>query len=123
MELQLPACTTATATQDLSHVCDLHHSSWQCQICDPLSEARDQTHVLRDPSWIHFRCAARGTQISVSDVNGISILEQGKELGALKSEEKIAKKKSNKWECMKGASRAQKERGETTPFIELGKLS
>ena len=26
---------------DLSHVCDLHHSSWQRQILNPLSEARD----------------------------------------------------------------------------------
>ena len=29
-ELQLPAYTTARAMQDLSHVCDLHLSSWQC---------------------------------------------------------------------------------------------
>ena len=28
-ELQLLAYTTATATPDLNHVCDLHHSSWQ----------------------------------------------------------------------------------------------
>ena len=34
-ELHLLAYTTATATQDLSHVCDLHHSSQQCQIPDP----------------------------------------------------------------------------------------
>ena len=27
LELQLPAYTTATAVPDLSHVCDLHHSS------------------------------------------------------------------------------------------------
>ena len=26
-ELQLPAYTTATAMQDLSHICDPHHSS------------------------------------------------------------------------------------------------
>ena len=31
-ELQLPAYTTATATPDLSQVCDLHCSSWQRQI-------------------------------------------------------------------------------------------
>ena len=30
-ELQLPACTTATATQDPSHICDLHHSPQQGQ--------------------------------------------------------------------------------------------
>ena len=31
----------ATASQDPSHVCKLHHSSWQCWILNPLSEARD----------------------------------------------------------------------------------
>ena len=41
LELQLPAYTTATATPDLSHVCDLHHSSWQPQILNLLNEARD----------------------------------------------------------------------------------
>ena len=48
LELQLLAYTTATATQDLSHVCNLHHRSWQYQIPDPLSETRDQTCVLMD---------------------------------------------------------------------------
>ena len=40
-ELQLPAYTTAIATQDSSCVCDLHHSSRPRQILNPLSEARD----------------------------------------------------------------------------------
>ena len=53
-ELQLLAYTTATATGDLSRVCELHHSSWQCQIPDPLSESKDQTHTLMDTSRIHF---------------------------------------------------------------------
>ena len=48
LELQLLAYTTATATQDLSHVCDLHHRSWQRWILNPLSKARDRTHVLID---------------------------------------------------------------------------
>ena len=39
-EPPLPADTTATAMQDLSHICDLHHSSRQRQILNPLSEAR-----------------------------------------------------------------------------------
>ena len=45
-KLQLPAYATATAVQDLSHICELHHSSWQHGILNPLSEARDQTHIL-----------------------------------------------------------------------------
>ena len=40
-ELQLPAYATATATQDPSCVCDLHHSSQQHWILNPLREARD----------------------------------------------------------------------------------
>ena len=31
LELQPPAYTTAAATRDLSHICDLHHSSGQRQ--------------------------------------------------------------------------------------------
>ena len=42
-ELQLPLYPTATATWDLSRVFDLHHSSLQCQILNPLSKAWDQT--------------------------------------------------------------------------------
>ena len=41
LELQLLAYATARAKEDLSHICDLHHSSWQCQILNPLSKARD----------------------------------------------------------------------------------
>ena len=43
LELQLPAYATATATQDPSCIRDIHHSSLQRQILNPLSEARDQT--------------------------------------------------------------------------------
>ena len=48
-ELQLLAYTTATAMWDPSRVCDLHHSSQQCQILNPLSAARDGTRILMDP--------------------------------------------------------------------------
>ena len=41
---------TATATQDPSRVCNLHHSSQQCQNFNSLREARDRTHVLMDGS-------------------------------------------------------------------------
>ena len=60
-ELQLLAYTTATAVPDLSCICDLHHSSWQHQIFNPLSEVRDQTCNLMVPSWIHFCCTLAGT--------------------------------------------------------------
>ena len=53
LELQVPAYTTAKATQDLSSICDLHHSWWQCWTLNPLSETRDQTCILRDASWVH----------------------------------------------------------------------
>ena len=48
LELQPLAYTTAAATQDLSCVCDLHHSS----CLNPLSQARDQTRILPDPRWV-----------------------------------------------------------------------
>ena len=41
LELQPLAYTTATATWDPSTICDLHHSSRQCRILNPLSEVRD----------------------------------------------------------------------------------
>ena len=53
-ELPLLAYTTATATPDLSQVCDLHHSSRQHWILKPLSWPRDQTCVLEDTSWVHY---------------------------------------------------------------------
>ena len=46
---------------DSSLVFDLHHSSHQCWIFNPLSEARDRTHNLMVPSWIHFHWATTGT--------------------------------------------------------------
>ena len=51
-ELQLPAYTTATAMPDPSHICYLHRSSWQCQILNPSSGARDQTYVLMDRTCV-----------------------------------------------------------------------
>ena len=53
-ELQLLAYATATATPDLSLLCDLHHNSQQHQILNPLSMARDQICVLMAPGQIRF---------------------------------------------------------------------
>ena len=51
-ELQLAAYTRATATPDPTHVCNLHQHAQQCRILSPLSEARDRTCVLMEPSWV-----------------------------------------------------------------------
>ena len=40
-QLQLPVYTTAIAMPDSSCVCDIHHSSLQCQVVNPLNENRD----------------------------------------------------------------------------------
>ena len=47
------AYTRDTATWDLSHILKLHYISWQCQILNPLSKARNQTHSLFVPSHIN----------------------------------------------------------------------
>ena len=43
-ELQLPAYTTVAATPDPGQICNIR------RILNSLSEVRDQTHILRDPS-------------------------------------------------------------------------
>ena len=57
-DLQLPAYTTATATQDLSRVCDLHRCSWQHQILNPLSEAGIESAT----SWFLVRFVSTAPQ-------------------------------------------------------------
>ena len=57
------ACLHHITIQDPSHVCNLHHSSQQRQILNPLREARDQTHNLLVPSLISFHCTTIGTLI------------------------------------------------------------
>ena len=51
-ELQLLAYTTATATRDLSCICDLYHSSQPRWILNSLNEARDWAHIFMDPSQV-----------------------------------------------------------------------
>ena len=54
LELQLPGYIIATAMPDLNHICELHHSSQQCQVLNPLREARDRTLVLMDTNQICY---------------------------------------------------------------------
>ena len=54
LEQQQLTYATVTAMQDLSRVCDLHHSLWQCQILNPLSKTRDQTCILMETSQVHY---------------------------------------------------------------------
>ena len=58
-ELKLLTYTTATATQDPSCVFNLHQSSWQSLILNPLSESGDQTHILMDTSQVSYHGATR----------------------------------------------------------------
>ena len=51
-KLQLPAYATTTATQDLSLVCDLCHSSWQYQILNPVTQ---RPGIEPSSSWILVR--------------------------------------------------------------------
>ena len=59
-EVQPPAYTRATATRDPSRVCNLHHSSQQHWILNPLREARDRTCNLMVLRLVNH-CATTGT--------------------------------------------------------------
>ena len=59
---------------DLSHVCNLYHSSQQCQIFNPLSKARGQTLNLMVPSQIHFCCTTMGTPIFPFSTESFTII-------------------------------------------------
>ena len=64
-ELQLPAYVTVTATPDLSSIYDLHHSLWQCQILNLLSQARDRTLILIDTSWVNLLSHNRSSRRTI----------------------------------------------------------
>jgi len=49
LELQPLAYSTATAMQGPGCICDLHRASQQCQILNPLSEAKDWTPQPHGP--------------------------------------------------------------------------
>ena len=59
LELQLLVYTTVTVMWDKTCICNLQHSSWQHQVPNTLSKAKDQTRILKDASQFHFLCATR----------------------------------------------------------------
>ena len=60
LELQLLACATAIAIQNLSPILNLHHSSRQRWILNQLSKARDRTYTLMDTSGVHNPLSHKG---------------------------------------------------------------
>ena len=65
-EQQLPAYAAATATRDLSHICNLHRSLWQHQMLNPLSKAKDQTCILMNTSQVLNPLSHKGSSSSVT---------------------------------------------------------
>ena len=61
-ELQLPTYATVTAMLDPSCVCDLNHSSQQCQILNPLSKVR----IKPSSSWLLVRFVSAEPQQELS---------------------------------------------------------
>ena len=59
-ELQLLAYVMVSEMRDPSCIFKLPHSSQQHPIPDPMSEARDRTHILMDTSWISFPLGHNG---------------------------------------------------------------
>ena len=51
----------AASSADLSYVCNLHHSWWQCRILNSLTRAKNWTRVLMDTSQVCFHCTTMGT--------------------------------------------------------------
>ena len=77
--LQLLAYTRATAMPDPSHICNPHHSSWQCRILNPLDKARDHTRILLDTSCVHNCWATRELQVT-----SFKMKSEGQNLGVFR---------------------------------------
>ena len=56
---------------DPSCACNLHHSSQQCRILNPLSEARDQICNLMDTRQVHYHWATTGTSDIFPFINNV----------------------------------------------------
>ena len=69
LELQPPAYTIATAVPDPSLVCNLQHSSRQCQILNRLSKARDRTCILMYTKQILGLLSRKGNSLMFSFIH------------------------------------------------------
>ena len=87
-ELQLLA--TATATPDPSHICDLRQSLRQRWILNPLSEARDWTHIPMDTSRICNSLSHNGnaTDGQISSPASLSVISQANCVNKIASKER-----------------------------------
>ena len=74
---QLRSYATATATWEPRCVGDLHYSSQQCRLLNPLSEARDWTCILMDTCQVHYYQAMTGTPKDASWHVFSSLLSSG----------------------------------------------
>ena len=72
LEPQLPVYATATVTQNPSHICDLHHSSWQHWSLNSLSVARDPAHILLGICPVCYSWATMET--AIIHLSGMCIL-------------------------------------------------
>ena len=76
IELQLGHnYATATATPDPSHICDPCHSLRQCQILNPMSEARDRIHILLETILNSFSFFFRAAPTAYGDSQARGLIE------------------------------------------------
>ena len=75
-ESEVLAYTTATATWDPSHICNLRHSLWQLRTLNPVSEAKDQTCTLMDTSRVLNLLSHNGNSLFVFLMKLLNILKE-----------------------------------------------
>ena len=62
---------------DPSRICNLHHSSQQRWILNPLIKAKDRTRNLMVPSQLRFHCTTMGTPTEDFLIQSLRLLQQG----------------------------------------------
>ena len=92
MQSKLQLLAYGTATRDLSHVCDLHHSSW------PLNEAKDQISIHMDTNQIRYHCTRMGAPYHL-------ILKPGREGHSVSSTETMTEWEKERGNTFRGGAR------------------